>query len=64
VEGTVPCPPSDGVGVVAICLEQGADRLYMAHCHSHHILPGLNKRLVLPFWYRLTQVKIIGFEVC
>ena len=37
-----------GTGVV-ICLERGAD------CHSLS-LASVKSRLVLPFWYRLTQV--------
>jgi len=41
-----------GVGVV-ICLEQGADCLHMAIPKLHHLLKS---RLVLPFWYWLTQV--------
>ena len=45
-----------GVGVV-VCLERGAD-LHMAswcHCHSLSLAP-VKSRLVLPFWYWLTQV--------
>ena len=45
-----------GVGVV-VCLEWGAG-LHMAqliHCHSLSLAP-IKSRLVLPFWYRLTQV--------
>jgi len=49
-----------GIGVV-ICLEQGADCLHMVqlmplHSKTPSILASLKSRLVLPFWYRLTQV--------
>jgi len=49
-----------GVGVV-ICLERGADRLHMVQLMPQHpnipsSLASFKSRLVLPFWYRLTQV--------
>ena len=49
-----------GVGVV-ICLQQGADCLHMVqlmplHPKTQSSLASFNSRLVLPFWYRLTQV--------
>ena len=46
-----------GVGMV-ICLEQGADCLHMMplHTKTQSSLASLKSRLVLPFWYRLTQV--------
>ena len=45
-----------GVGVV-ICLEQGADCLHMVQLMpSPSYLASFQSRLVLPFWYRLTQV--------
>ena len=45
---------------MVICLERGADYLHtvqlVAHIpEPHYLLPHLN-RLVLPFWYQLTQV--------
>ena len=43
---------------MVICLERGADCLPMAQLIPnavHHLLPHLN-RLVLTFWYCLTQV--------
>jgi len=42
-----------GVGVV-VCLERGAD-LHMAQLMPLSLAP-VKSRLVLPFWYRLTQV--------
>ena len=42
-----------GAGVV-ICLERGAD-LHMAQLMPLSLAP-VQSRLVLPFWYRLTQV--------
>ena len=49
-----------GVGVV-ICLEQGADCLHMVqlmplHPKTPSSLASFKFRLVLPFWYQLTQV--------
>ena len=49
-----------GVGVV-VCLEQGADCLHMVqlmplHPRTPSSLASFKSRLVLPFWYRLTQV--------
>jgi len=46
---------------VVICLERDADCLHMVQLMSLHpktpsSLPGFKSRLVLPFWYRLTQV--------
>jgi len=48
-----------GVGVV-ICLERGADRLHMVqlmppHAKTPSSLASFKSRLVLPFWYQLTQ---------
>ena len=48
------------VGVV-ICLERGADCLHMVQLmplppKTPSSLASLKSRLVLPFWYRLTQV--------
>jgi len=40
---------------VVICLERGADCLH-PQPPPHHLLPHLKSALVLPFWYRLTQV--------
>ena len=42
------------------CLEQGADCLYMVqliplHPKTRSSLASFKSRLVLPFWYRLTQ---------
>jgi len=52
-----------GVGVV-ICLEQGADCLYMVQLMPLHpktppSLASFKYRLFLSFWYRLTQVVLI-----
>ena len=49
-----------GVGVV-ICLERGVDCLYMVqlmplHPKTPSCLASFKSRLVLPFWYRITQV--------
>jgi len=49
-----------GVGVV-ICLERGADCLHMVQSMPPHpktpsSLAWFKSRLVLPFWYQLTQV--------
>jgi len=49
-----------GVGVV-VCLEQGADYLHMVqhmplHPRALLSLASFKSRLVLPFWYWLTQV--------
>jgi len=46
---------------VVICLQQGADCLHMVqlmplHPKTQSSLASFNSRLVLPFWYRLTQV--------
>ena len=43
------------------CLERGADCLYMVqlmplHPMTRSSLASFKSRLVLPFWYRLTQV--------
>jgi len=43
-----------GAGMV-ICLERGADLPSWCHCHSLSFA-SVKSRLVLPFWYRLTQV--------
>jgi len=58
-EGHLACKKTEwwGAGVV-ICLERGA------HLHMAQLMPlpltvslaSLKSRLVLPFWYRLTQV--------
>jgi len=43
---------------VVVCLERGANCLHLvqlAFPEPHHFLPYLS-RLVLPFWYRLTQI--------
>jgi len=59
-EGHPACKKTEwwGTGVV-VCLEQGAD-LHMAQLMPlpltvSHLAP-VKSRLVLPFWYRLTQV--------
>ena len=46
---------------MVICLEQGADCLYMVQLmplpsQTPPFLASFKSRLVLPFWYRLTQV--------
>jgi len=46
---------------VVICLERGADSLYMVqltplHPKTPSSLASFDSRLVLPFWYRLSQV--------
>jgi len=46
---------------VVICLDQGADCLHMVqlmplHPKTSSSLALFKSRLVLPFWYRLTQV--------
>ena len=46
---------------MVICLEQGAGRLHMVQLMPPHpktpsSLASFKSRLVLPFWYRLTQV--------
>jgi len=46
---------------VVICLERGADCLHMVqlmplHPKTPSSLVSFKSRLVLPFWYRLTQV--------
>jgi len=42
---------------VVICLERGADLIRPSWCHCHSLTPAsVKSRLVLPFWYRLTQV--------
>jgi len=46
---------------VVICLERGADCLHMVqlmplHPKTTSSLVSFKSRLVLPFWYRLTQV--------
>ena len=46
---------------MVICLERGADCLFMVQLMSLHpktpsSLASFKSRLVLPFWYRLTQV--------
>ena len=46
---------------MVICLEQGADRLHMVQLMPLHpktlsSLASFKSRLVLPFWYRLTQI--------
>ena len=42
---------------VVICLEQGADLHMPSWCHCHSVSPAsVKSRLVLPFWYPLTQV--------
>ena len=43
------------------CLERGADlhSLWPSWCHCHSLsLASVKARLVLPFWYRLTQVAL------
>ena len=45
-----------GVGVI-VCLERGASCIWPSWCHCHSLsLAPVKSRLVLPFWYRLTQV--------
>ena len=44
-----------GAGMV-ICLERGADAYGPADATATHSLAPVKSRLVLPFWYRLTQV--------
>ena len=46
---------------MVICLERGADCLHMVqlmplHPQTPSSLASFKSRLVLPFWYRLTQV--------
>jgi len=46
---------------MVICLERGADCLYMVHQMPLHpkapsSLASFKSRLILPFWYQLTQV--------
>ena len=46
---------------MVICLEQGADclhtvQLMLLHPKTPSSLPSFKSRLVLPFWYRLTQI--------
>ena len=44
---------------MVICLERGADCLHIVQLMPlpcQNLLPHLKSRLVLPFWYRLTQV--------
>ena len=46
---------------MVICLEQGADRLHIVQLMPLHpqipaSLTSVKSRLVLPFWYRRTQV--------
>jgi len=53
---------------VVICLERGADCLRMVqlmplHRKSPSSLASFKSRLVLPFWYRLSQV-VLGKCVC
>jgi len=48
---------------VVICLERGADRLHMVQLtpldpKTPPSLASFKSRLVLPFWYRLTQVVV------
>ena len=41
---------------MVVCLGQGADLHMAGCCHCHSLsLASVNSRLVLPFWYRLTQ---------
>jgi len=57
-EGHPACKKTEWWGaVVVICLEQGAD-LHMAQLMPPPLLclASVKSRLVLPFWYRLTQV--------
>jgi len=57
-EGHPACKKTEWWGaVVVICLEQGAD-LHMAQLMPPPLLSlaSVKSRLVLPFWYRLTQV--------
>ena len=54
-EGHPACKKQSGM---VICLERGAD-LHMARpgdATATHCLAPVKSRLVLPFWYRLTQV--------
>jgi len=46
---------------MVICLERGADYLHVVqlmplHPNTPSSLASFKSRLVLPFWYRLTQV--------
>jgi len=46
---------------VVICLEQCADRLHIVQLMPLHLqapssLASLKSKLVLPFWYQLTQI--------
>jgi len=46
---------------MVICLEQGADCLHMVQLMPLHLktpppLASFKSRLVVPLWYRLTQV--------
>ena len=49
---------------MAICLERGADSLHMVqlmplHPRTPSSLASFKSRLVLPFWYGLTQVVLV-----
>ena len=42
---------------MVICLERGADLHMPSWCHCHSLsLASVKSRLILPFWYRPTQV--------
>ena len=44
---------------MVICLEWGADLHMPSWCHCHSLsLASVQSRLVLPFWYRPTQVDL------
>ena len=57
-EGHPACKKTEwwGAGMV-ICLERDADLTWPSWCKCHSLsLASVKSRLVLPFWYRLTQV--------
>ena len=41
---------------IVICVERGADCLHMVQLMPLHPKTPFKSRLLLPFWYRLTQV--------
>ena len=57
-EGHPACKKTEwwSTGVV-VCLERGATCIWPSWCHCHSVsLAPVKSRLVLPFWYWLTQV--------
>ena len=57
-EGHPACKKTERWGAgVDICLERGADLHMPSWCHCYSLsLASVKSRLVLPFWYRPTQV--------